>query len=331
MNLTKELKVGAVVIGRNEGENLVACLNSLIGVVDSIVYVDSGSTDNSIEHAKLLAIDVVQLDLKSPFTAARARNEGATYLLKKMPDIKYLQFVDGDCEVQPNWVEKSVTFLETHAQYAVVCGRRRERYPERSIYNQLCDIEWNTPAGDTLACGGDALFRVKAFKKVNGFNDALIAGEEPELCFRLRESDWKIMRLDAEMTLHDANMKTINQWWNRAKRSGYAYASSCFLHGLGKEKYKVREVASVLLWSVLAPLLIFSFSFFHIAFIGTLLIYPIQVARLSIKYAALDKGWYIALLYALSNLLGKFPQLMGIMNFVFNAFKGTQAKIIEYK
>lgn len=331
MKLTTEFKIGAVIIGRNEGDNLVTCLNSLIEFVDSIVYVDSGSTDNSIHNVKLLGLDVVQLDLSTPFTAARARNEGFAYLLKKEPGTKYVQFVDGDCEVQASWLEKAIEFLESHLSYAAVCGRRRERYPERSIYNQLCDIEWNTPVGSTLACGGDALFRVKPFKQVAGYNSTLIAGEEPELCFRLRAKDWKIMRLDVEMTLHDANMTTITQWWNRAKRSGHAYASSCFLHGSAKERFKVRDVASILLWSLVIPLVIVSCSLYHIFFIGTFLIYPVQLGRLTIKHMVLKKGWGISIFYAASNILAKFPQFFGLLNFAFNKFKGVQAKIIEYK
>ena len=50
---------------------------------------------------------------------------------------------------------------------------------------------------------------------VGGFNPAVIAGEEPELCVRLRQAGWKIHRLDAEMTLHDAAMTSWRQWWKR--------------------------------------------------------------------------------------------------------------------
>ena len=39
---------GAVVIGRNEGVRLRRCLLSLRAGVDYVVYVDSGSTDNSL-------------------------------------------------------------------------------------------------------------------------------------------------------------------------------------------------------------------------------------------------------------------------------------------
>ena len=205
--------IGAVAIGRNEGERLVACLRSLVGRVDRVVYVDSGSTDNSRDLARSLGVEVVELDLSRPFTAARARNEGLDRLRDVLPGVEYVQFVDGDCEVRAEWIETARSALEADEKLAVVCGRRRERFPEASIYNTLTDMEWDTPIGPAQSCGGDALFRNAALEAVGGYDPSVIAGEEPEMCFRLRAGGWTIRRLDAEMTLHDANMETFGQWW----------------------------------------------------------------------------------------------------------------------
>src|SRR4051812_21398157 len=178
--------IGAVVIGRNEGERLRRCLESVVGRVRQVVYVDSGSSDGSIALAVALGVEVLRLDLRQPFTAARARNAGFARLGDCGQELRYVQFVDGDCEVVGGWFEKARAFLEDHPEVAVVCGRRRERHPEHSVYNMLCDIEWDTPVGEAKACGGDALMRCDAFRQVNGYRPDLIAGEEPDLCVRLR-------------------------------------------------------------------------------------------------------------------------------------------------
>ena len=86
------------------------------------------------------------------------------------------------------WLKGAFEHLEADPKLAVVCGRRRERYPNDSIYNRFCDIEWDTPVGSAKWCGGDAMMRVTALREVDGYNDALIAGEAPELCVRLRAS-----------------------------------------------------------------------------------------------------------------------------------------------
>lgn len=330
MNISiNKLQIGAVVIGRNEGQRLVTCFESLLNCVEHIVYVDSGSSDSSLHEAKVRGIDSLSLDTNIPFTAARARNEGADYLIQKYSNLDYLQFIDGDCELQANWMGKAQGFLNENIQYAVVCGRRQERYPEQSIYNQLCDIEWNTPVGDTMACGGDALIRVDAFTQVDGFRNDLIAGEEPEMCFRLRQKGWEIFRLDAEMTLHDAAIIKFSQWWKRSKRGGHAFTEGAWLHGLSLEKYYVKESLRVFVWGLLIPFCILISSLFLAPYLFLMtLIYPLQIIRLVLRSDVLmDKKWS----YAFFLVIGKFPEATGQLGFVFRQLFGRKRQLIEYK
>jgi glycosyltransferase involved in cell wall biosynthesis len=217
------MQLAVVTIGRNEGERLRRCLQSVPAGIP-IVYVDSGSNDGSVNLAQALNAEVVQLDLARPFTAARARNEGLSRVLERWPDTRLVQFVDGDCEIERGWIERASAFLRENAAAGAVCGRRRERHPDASFYNGLCDREWDTPVGQAHSCGGDALVKIDALREVGGYDPALTAGEEPELCARLRSRGWTIWRLDAPMTIHDAAMYRFRQWWLRAVRSGYGYA-----------------------------------------------------------------------------------------------------------
>ncbi|AJQ92809.1 glycosyltransferase [Gynuella sunshinyii] len=322
---------GAVVIGRNEGDRLRQCLNSLIKQVTAIVYVDSGSTDSSVKMAESLGVLVVSLDMTVPFTAARARNAGAAKLLKIYPDLQFIQFIDGDCELRSGWIQAAASFLGEHPDYAVVCGRRRERNPQNSIYNLLCDMEWDTPIGDASACGGDALIRTSAYQIVNGYRDDLIAGEEPEMCLRMREKGWKINRIDAEMTLHDAAMTRFGQWWKRAQRAGYAYAEGFSIHGRSLEKYRQKEIRSILVWAVCLPLSFLCLALISPWMLVLFLLYPVQVIRLSVRYRLRITSAKQAFWYALSNVGGKFPQLTGIWRYVLNRIKGRRGTLIEYK
>lgn len=325
-------RVGLVVIGRNEGVSLRQCLHSVTGKVARIVYVDSGSTDGSIELARSLGVDVVELDLSTSFTAARARNAGFTHLLSVEPQLDFVQFVDGDCEIVEGWIDRAEKELEANPNIAVVCGRRRERFPEQTIYNQLCDIEWNTPVGETKACGGDSMMRVKAFQQVGGFNPTLIAGEEPELCVRLRQNGWKIFRLDAEMTLHDAQMTRIGQWWKRATRAGHAYAEGSWLHGGEPERHWVKETRSIWLWGLFIPLLALGTVWLtHGLSLLLLLVYPLQFIRTFLSLRRQNLSSKNAALYALSCTVGKFAQVEGALSFLRTRLKGSQSTLIEYK
>ena len=314
--------IGAVLIGRNEGARLVRCLASVVGDVARTVYVDSGSTDGSLDAARAAGAQVVELDLSKPFTAARARNAGLARLLEDGP-LDYVQFIDGDCELREDWLATALAFLEDHPQAAVACGRRRERFPEATVYNRLCDREWDTPVGQAKACGGDALMRVAALEEVGRFNPGLIAGEEPELCVRLRQAGWQIWRLDAEMTWHDAAMTRFGQWWTRARRGGHAYAQGMAMHGAAPERHGVAGTRRALAWGLALPVLILALGLFVTPWAWLLVLaYPLQVARLARRL-----GWQDAVFTTLI----KFPEALGVLEFAKRRIFRRPATLIEYK
>jgi GT2 family glycosyltransferase len=325
-------RVGVVAIGRNEGERLRRCLASLDPAARPTVYVDSGSTDGSPDVARSLGADVVALDLSLPFTAARARNAGFERLLTLVPGVEYVQFVDGDCEVDAAWLPTATAELDARPEVAVVCGRRRERHPEATVYNRLCDLEWDGPPGETEACGGDALMRVSALKAVGGYRPDLIAGEEPELCVRLRANGGRIVRLAAEMTRHDAAMTRFGQWWRRNVRAGHAFAQVSRLHADSRFGIWKRETRSNWFWGLAVP----AAALFAAPFtLGLSLV-------LLFGYAAL--GWKIARgrrrcgddprtarLFARYCVLSKFAQAAGQLRFWRNRLFGRTNRLIEYK
>ena len=321
--------LGVVVIGRNEGERLRQCLQSVIGRARQVVYVDSGSTDDSVAVAESIGAVVCMLDMRQPFTAARARNEGFHRLEALDPEAQFVQFVDGDCQVSPGWLDAAVAFLVARPEVAAVCGRRRERFPERSIYNMMCDQEWDTPVGPAKACGGDVAMRSSALREVGGYRDDLIAGEEPELCIRLRARGWSIWRLDAEMSVHDAAMTQFRQWWKRSMRTGFAYGQGAHLHGAAPEHHWVRESHSALLWGLFLPagFLAMTLFFGRWALLG-FSVYPLQVFRL---HSRTSRGVRSPLAHSVFLVLGKFAEVAGLIKFVMHRLVGTSGRLIEYK
>ena len=316
--------VGAVAIGRNEGDRLVRCILSLRQQVDRVVYVDSGSRDGSPDRARDLGADVITLDNDLPFTAARARNAGLEHLLAVSGDRpEYVQFVDGDCEVDPGWIAAGLAHLKAHHEAAVVCGRRRERHPEATLWNRLVDAEWNTPVGQAKACGGDALMRTEAIIATGGFNPTLIAGEEPELCVRLRQAGWAIWRIDAEMTLHDAAMTRFGQWWRRCRRAGHAYAEGAAMHGRPPERHKVAETRRALIWGVGLPFAALAGLMFTPWSLAILLLWPLQAARLMARGMPAARAVFLT--------LGKLPEGMGVVEYWVKRLAGRRSVLIEYK
>lgn len=324
--------VGAVAIGRDEGPRLLRCLDSLLGAAAAVVYVDSGSTDGSVAAAEARGAVVVELDRSAPFTAARARNAGFDRLRRRRPDLRYVQFVDGDCEVVDGWIARAVAELEARPEAAVACGRRRERSPGASIYNRLADLEWDTPIGEAKACGGDALMRVEALRGVGGFDPTLIAGEEPDLCVRLRAEGWTIRRIDAEMTRHDAAMTRFGQWWRRHVRAGHAFAEGAARHGAPPERHWVRESSSNWFWGLGVPSMALGLAWPSsglslLAMLG----YPAIATRAARHRRRRGDPWRHAALFGAACALSKFPQSWGQLGFVSDRLRGRRRALIEYK
>ncbi len=334
-------RVGIVVIGRNEGDRLKRCLASILNRVLArypsgsipVVYVDSGSTDGSLDSARTLGMHAIALDAAQPFTMARGRNTGFEWLVQTYAELEYVQFIDGDCEIVEGWLASAIAALEANPDLAVVCGRRRERYPHASIYNQLADMEWDTPIGATKACGGDALMRASVLQEAGGYNGKLICGEEPDLCFRLRQRGWQIERLNCDMTLHDADMHRFSQWWQRSLRGGWAVAEGAAMHGGSEERYNVVQRRSGWLWGATIPL---------IALGVAMATSGISILLGSLGYAVLGYRIYrhrlergddcqLARLYAYFCVLSKPAQALGQLKYWLVRWRGSPAHLIEYK
>lgn len=325
--------IGVVAIGRNEGERLKRCLRSAIKCTDRVVYVDSGSSDGSVEFAKSLGVAVVDLDTSIPFTAARARNEGIARLTQQWEGIRYVQVLDGDCELRDDWVSEAYSFLESNPGAAVVCGRRRERYPDQTVYNLLCDLEWDTPVGQARSCGGDALFRLDAFDEVGGYDPSVIAGEEPELCVRLRHAGHEVHRIGHEMTWHDAAMTRFSEYWKRAKRAGHAYAQGAHMHGAPPERHNVKQTCSALLFGLVMPILAVGFAYwtYGLSVILFLLLLLVQGIRIRRHELVRGRSKREASLLARFIIIAKFAHAQGVLLFHWRRLTGQQATLIEYK
>lgn len=332
MGETMELSgLGLVAIGRNEGERLRRCLSSIPEGVGAVVYVDSGSTDGSREHAAARGVSVVELDLAKPFTAARARNAGFERLCEIAPGLEAVQFVDGDCSLAPGWLEAGMEQLVSNPDWVAVCGYRRERLPAASVYNLMCDLEW-TAAGPgevgDFGFGGDVLIRCAAFRQAGGYDETLIAGEDPELSARLRYAGGKVMRVDRPMTLHDADMHHFSQWWTRSVRAGHAFAEVADRHrdrGLFR-----RNLRSIAIWGLLLPaLLVLALPVSLWVALGVAALYAAQILRIarSVPRRPLrERLWW-----GVCCMSSQLPKAWGALLYGANRLRGRRQEIIEYK
>lgn len=323
------LKLGAVAIGRNEGERLRRCLSSLQGSFNEVVYVDSGSTDDSVDIASQLGAHVVHLSMAEGFTAARARNEGYKVLSELLKNLDFVQFIDGDCELIQGWTKQAVEHLLAHHPVAIVCGKCEERYPDKNVYHRLAEMEWQAIPGDVNACGGNFMIRATAFREVRGFTSNVIAAEDDDLCVRLRQAGWRIVRLDCGMVLHDASIDRFTQWWRRMVRTGHGFAQVYLLNrhnGLGHFR---REFLRTIAWGACIPLFALALAIptAGLSIVLAACMYCISGLRSYNHRRRIGNAARDSVLYALWITLSKFPSAVGILSYCLR----RTPQIIEYK
>jgi len=327
--------VSVVVIGRNEGARLERCLRSVAamerqGFDTETVYVDSGSSDNSIAIAERLGATTVALKASRP-TAAMGRNAGW-----RIARGETVLFLDGDTVLDARFVLESLGEF-TDPAVAVIWGHRREMFARQSIYNRVLDLDWVYAPGCTEFCGGDALFRREVLEATGGFDETLIAGEEPELCRRILGLGFKIVHVDRAMTKHDLAITKFSQYWRRATRAGHAFAevSERFAATANpfwlEDARRNRRRALVLLGMVLATLVA------GVAFVS---VWPIVALVALFALLALRTAWrarwksadtFALLLYGVHSHLQQLPIFVGQLQFRLNRRRGRQAELVEYK
>jgi len=326
--------IGIVIIGRNEDKRLQLCFDSMNTLDCAKIYVDSCSTDSSVAIAKANQIEIMEIDLTRPLSAARARNEGFQRLIQLNPSIEFVQFIDGDCTLLTDWVEVASNALINAPQRAAVIGHLLERNIEGSPYNKLCALEWRSTPGDLNdfgALGGISMIRASVFKELGGFNPEVIAGEDSEFGVRMGLAGYKVTKLDQQMATHDANILKFSQWWKRSVRAGHAIGQRAFINGDSDHKDCIKERNSTWFWGLLIPLLVIVLLPFTQGYSLLLMLAYFYLGFRVITFRLKQGDTFSdALFYTKFLLLSKFANMVGLMRFYFNKLS-KRYEIIEYK
>lgn len=321
--MTQGVHTGLVLIGRNEEQRLESVLSSVTAYLPHVVYVDSGSTDRSLQMAQAAGLITHALSAERPFSAARARNEGASVLLKRFEHLKFIQFLDGDSELAQGWVESAEQYMSKNPDVGVLCGRVGEISPHGSIYNRIAELEWQQISPGTVrSCGGNRFVDVEAFSKVGGYDERMVAGEDPELCYRMRQAGYRSVALSESMAIHDMDMTRFFDWWKRSVRTGVGNELGFRIHGRGPERFRLRQVSRAWIWGLTVPVLaLFGSAVLHPSFLLILAVYPLRIIRVAFRgqMRGLD-NWRFAALVVLAN----FAEMVGQLKALFHDVSRTQ-------
>ncbi|HEX6240947.1 MAG TPA: glycosyltransferase [Polyangiales bacterium] len=322
---------GIVVIARNEGERFRRCLASLQGAAKHIVYADSGSSDGSAEHARAEGAEVVVIE--PPYNQPRGRNAGLRRLLELDPELRYVFFLDGDCQLVPGFLQAAHAALEKDAGAAAACGRRLELHPDASVYNKLVHMEWNTKVGEG-DFGGDVLIRAEVVRALGGYRENMPAGEDMELSYRVRAAGHRVLRLPLDMTTHDVALARFGSWWKRHGRGGQAFAHAMLLNWGSPERYGFRTCASILAHGAALPAACIALAPPTLG--ASLAVYLADSARLAARVRRTRMREHgdnarDASVYGAFVALGKVAEAQGVVEALWKHLLGQRMHYVEYK
>lgn len=325
--------LSVVVVGRNEGARLASCLDSITACAGEarileILYVDSASTDDSPNVAAARGARVIRVQPERP-SAALGRNAGWREACGDL-----ILFLDGDTRLQPGFLASALPCFADPG-VAIVWGHRREANPRQSIYVEVLDLDWIYPLGDSEFCGGDAVMRRAVLVTVDGYDATLIAGEEPEMCRRIRARGWRINHLDVPMTTHDLAITTFRAYWRRAFRTGYAYSEVAERFRHSADPLWRREVlrnrlhgGGLLFLGALVPVALIAAPAFALTLCG---LGTLVILRSALRCGWKSRDWRLRLLYALHSHFQQIPILVGQIAERWDARRGRKRGLIEYK
>lgn len=315
--------IAVVIIGINVERYISGCITSVLESkypADklNIVFVDGGSGDRSVELAKGFdGVRVIELKDPSP-TPGKGRNAG--FRAVQSP---FIQFMDADTTLHPLWFEKALPYFKDRV--AAVCGYRKEKYPEKNFYHTIGNIEWRYEEGPCRYFGGEALILRDILEQCGGYDENLVAGEDPDLSYRIRRDGRVIYRIKEDMTTHDLNMTKFRQYIKRAFRTGHAYAEIGLRYSGNKEKMWLRELFRICVgvctpWLILA--LSAAFGNFCFGLIPALLIALRPLWKTFRFKKELNLTGLKAFLYAFHLCFVVYPQFAGAMRYIYTMIFG---------
>jgi len=244
--------IGAVIIGLDPRNSPEAAIRSLPEDC-AAVFAPLTPMNEAVAAARKAGAEIAEIG-KGPQTAGRAKNAGYRHLKKLIPGIRYVQFMDAACALDPDWFASAEKFMERRPEVAVIEGRMRQRNGDEVAFPTVSEQRKNETPGEIVSViAPGAFMRAEAFEAAGGFRGDLLSCENDDLCIRQRRRGAHIWRLETDMMINEPR-KT--NWWKRAVLRGFDNAYAMSLHGGPPERHGVGETVRAMMWGFFIPLAI---------------------------------------------------------------------------
>lgn len=165
--------------------------------IRDIVVADSASSDDTVAIARRYPVTVVRLSENLRLTAAAGR-----FVAGRFCSGDYVLYLDGDMQLCAGWLSRAVDYLDEHADVAVVSGTLVDVVPGETPPSPPTDVSASTVSQEVRHGGGAALYRRAVVEAVGDFRPDIYSDEEPELCLRIRQAGYRVVRLRQVIAYH---------------------------------------------------------------------------------------------------------------------------------
>ncbi len=243
---------GVVVVATNDNASPKTAIHSA-GDGRAIVFVAVGGAPDATAIAKSAGAVIAEGPDRSFSPAGRARNAGYRQLKKIAPHLQYVQFVDAETTLDPDWIETAEKFMARRPEVSIVAGGLKTHSGSNMALASTGARNHADEEGE-IQCvlGGSALMRVESFEAAGGFRGDLLTAETVDLCIRLRRRGARIWRLDETMGLRQPASKSVG-WWSQSRQRGFDNAYCASLHGGPPERVGMLDTVLAVVWGFIFP------------------------------------------------------------------------------
>lgn len=200
--MPKATDISIVIIGRNAEWSIGRLLESVVArlppnVTSEIIYVDSASTDCTLEIVARYPARIIRLSAGKRLCASAGRFVGTQYATGQ-----YIVFLDSDMELLGGWLERAIRLLERRPDIAVVSGIQVDTGGGMGDQRLVAGGCSEDSFAEARFAGSAAMFRREVLAKAGTWNPHIVSDEEPELCLRIRRAGYRIVQLNSLSVRH---------------------------------------------------------------------------------------------------------------------------------
>lgn len=228
-----------IVVTYNEARHVARLLRSIKAlerpapIQIETILVDGGSQDGTATAARAAGFDLVEE--RPGANIPVCRNAGAA-----LAKGDWLAYVDGDCELAPDWLTQALPFLRHFEQVMLGWPARPPdpMNPMQAAWNfhwlnknprleQVCGQDVVRHEGFRLATTRNMILTRAVFDAIGGFNEELSTGEDTDFAFRAYMADIPVLGIPSLRVQHHGEPRSLAQFYRQqvwhANRNSYAH------------------------------------------------------------------------------------------------------------